>query len=415
MKDFKTKLNLIIESKTFTLVVSYLGLFLLVTGISLGVFSLLFKGSSSGGNTTTGTGKSKINLNMPKTATCPINGMKYTKAEEDIWNKRRPVLAMIENHLDSRPQSGQSKADVIYEAVAEGGITRFLNVFYCGAAAEDVKVAPIRSARIYYVNLAAGYGLNPIYLHQGGANNFCSTCPGGVKLKGDIDKTVDAYAALDKLGWRNGQYGNDFDGGFNIGVPVIVRNQYRVSNEPAAWEHSVVASMDEVYNEAAKREYNFKDGDGVAWNKNFKMWKFMDDKASSNPTAVDISFEFWKNKPDYDVAWKYDAATNSYKRSNGGKPAIDWEFDKPQLTAKNVVIMFAKEKGPVDKELHMYYEVIGKGNAMIFQNGEVIEGTWSKASQLDREVFYDKNGKEINFVRGQIWIEIIPEGNTIKY
>jgi hypothetical protein len=322
---------------------------------------------------------------------------------------------MIENNIEARPESGLSKADVVYEAVAEGGITRFMSVFFCGAAAQDVKAAPIRSARVYFVNMAAGYGTDPIYLHQGGANDFCPDCPGGVKPYGEIDRTVDAYALLDKLGWRNGAQGNDMDGGFNIGYPIVVRDQYRLSSTAAAWEHSVVADLDEVYKEAAKRGFEFKDSSGVAWTQGFKKWTFQDDKSNSSPTASDIKFGFWNNQPDYDVEWKYDSATNSYLRFDGGKAHIDWEFDKPQIASKNVVIMFAKEKGPVDTELHMFYQVIGTGKAIVFQNGQVVQGTWSKASALDREVFYDTNGKEIQMVRGLSWVEIVPAGNTISY
>ncbi len=400
------------KTKRATLIASFVGLFLISTGISILVFSYL----SPGGASITGLGKrSKINLNLPKTQECPINGMKFTKPEEDIWSERRPVVTMIENHADSRPQSGLSRADVVYEAVAEGGITRFMAVFYCGAAAEDVKVAPVRSVRIYFVNLTAGYGSFPIFLHQGGANNFCNTCPGGVKPRGQTDKTVDAYAALDKLGWRNGQHGNDMDGGFNIGFPVVERNQYRLSSTPVAWEHSVVADMDEVYKEAAKRGFNFKDSDGTPWTKGFRKWIFQDGKAEGSPEAGEISFKFWDNWTDYDVSWKYDSSKNIYLRFNGDKAHKDWEFDKPQLSASNVVIMFAKEKGPVDTEHHLYYEVIGKGDAIVFQNGKAIKGTWRKETQLDREVFYDTNGKEISFVRGPIWIEVVPAGNQINY
>ncbi len=396
-----------------TMIASFLGLYLISTGISLLVFSYVIK--TPGTTTLDGQRKSRINLSLPKTEECPINGMKYTKEERNIWEKRRPVIAMIENHLDSRPQSGLSKADVVYEAVAEGGITRFMGVFYCGVIAEETKVAPIRSARIYYVNLAAGYGVDPIYLHQGGANNFCNTCPGGVKPKGQTDKTVDAYAALDKLGWRNGQSGNDMDGGFNIGYPVVERNQYRTTSEPAAWEHSVVASVDEVYKEAEKRGFEFEDEDGVAWDDSFRVWKFEDGRASGSPTASNISFKFWDNWTDYDVEWKYDSASNSYKRFNGEKPHTDWEFDKPQLSASNVVIMFTTEKGPVDAEHHMYYEVIGEGAMIVFKNGEAIEGTWKKDTQLDREVFYDKNGDEITLTRGPVWVEVLPDGNQVNY
>ncbi len=403
----------LISSKKMTMIASFFGLYLISTGVSLLVFTyVLGKPGTSG---TGDTKRSRINLNAPKTEACPINGMKYTKEEKKIWEERRPLAAMIENHADSRPQSGLSKADVVYEVVAEGGITRFLGIFYCGVIAEETKLAPIRSVRIYFANLAAGYGDKPIFLHQGGANNFCNTCPGGVKPRGQTDKTVDAYAALDKLGWRNGQQGNDMDGGFNIGFPIVERNQYRLSSEPVAWEHSVVASVDEIYKEADKRGFNFKDEDGNAWDEDFKMWKFEDGKAVSSPSASDITFKFWDNWTDYDVEWKYDVSTNSYKRFNGGKSHIDWEFDKPQLTASNVIIMYVTEKGPVDAEHHMYYEVVGEGDALIFKNGEVTPGTWKKSSQLDREVFYDKKGTEIILTRGPIWIELLSDGNQVNY
>ncbi|HJY99056.1 MAG TPA: DUF3048 domain-containing protein [Patescibacteria group bacterium] len=393
---------------------TYAGLFLISVGLSLIVFYLISPAGSK--SATSGTSKrSRINLSLPKTQECPINGQKYTKEEENYWNEHRPITAVIENHLDSRPASGLSKADVIYEAVAEGGITRFLSVFYCGVAAETIKAAPIRSARIYFVNMAAGYGTKPIFLHQGGANNFCSTCPGGVKLRGEIDPKVDAYAFLDKLGWRNGQHGNDMDGGFNVGFPVVVRDQYRLSSEAAAWEHSVVADLDEVYKEADKRGFKYEDGDGGAWTEGFREWTFQDGGAISSPAATSIKFDFWTSMAGYDVEWKYDAASNFYARYNGGEAQVDWAFEKAPITAKNVIVMFAKETGPVDRELHMFYQVIGTGEALIFQNGDVIKGTWEKASALDREVFYDTNGKEIKIVRGPVWVEIVPAGNNVSY
>lgn len=392
--------------KKYTLIASFVGLFLISFGISIVTFYYFSNKTNLSPSNQTST-KSKFNLNLPKVAECPLNGMMYTQAEADVWNKRRPVMTMIENSLDSRPQSGLSKADVVYEVVAEGGITRFMAAFYCGAVAQTVKAAPIRSARIYFVNFAAGYGPNPIYLHQGGANNFCPDCPGGVKPRGEIDKTVDAYSALDKLGWRNGTHGNDMDGGFNIGFPIVVRNQYRISSEPAAWEHSVVADIDEVYKEADKR--------GFGSPSEIRKWLFQDGKNNSSPEVSDIKFNFWDGMPDYDVEWKYDSASNTYKRFNGGKPHTDWEFDKPQLSASNVVIMFAQEKISVDKEKHNFYQNIGTGKSLIFQNGKVIEGTWKKPSQLDKEVFYDENGAEIKIVRGTVWVEVLPAGNVVSY
>ena len=134
------------QKNKLTLVASFLGLYLISSGISLLVFTYAFGKSGDSGDG--GSKRSRINLSAPKTEACPINGLKYTKEEQKIWDTRRPLLAIIENHLDSRPQSGLSKADVVYEAVAEGGITRFLGVFYCGVIAEETNLAPIRSARI---------------------------------------------------------------------------------------------------------------------------------------------------------------------------------------------------------------------------------------------------------------------------
>ncbi len=402
------------SSKKFTVVASFVGLFLISVGVSLIVF--YFVSPKGAAKLISEVGKrSRFNLNLPKTEECPINGQKYTKPEADVWNTRRPIAMMIENHMDSRPESGLSKADVIYEAVAEGGITRFVSVFYCGAVADVVKAAPLRSARVYFINLAAGYGTKPIYLHQGGANNICGDCPGGVKSRSQIDPTVNTVTLLDKLGWQGGPSGSNFDGGYNIGFPIIVRDQYRLGSTPSAWEHAVVADLDEVWKEAGKRGFNFKDGSGVPWTQGFRKWLFQDGNASGSPSASDIKFDFWDSMGGYDVEWKYDSASNSYKRFNGGKEHTDWEFDKPVLTAKNVVIMFATEKGPVDLEHHMFYQVIGTGKALIFQNGNAIEGTWKKASPLDREVFYDTNGKEIQMVRGQIWVEIVPAQNKVSY
>ena len=321
---------------------------------------------------------------------------------------------MIENHLDSRPQSGLSRADVVYEAVAEGGITRFLGLFYCGAAAENVAVGPIRSARVYFIDWISEYGEEPLYVHFGGANNICTNkedpacLANGTKRKGVVDKRVMAIEKLIDMGWRHSK-GNALDGGANAGAPAIVRDQYRLSETPSAWEHSAVGSTDLLFDLGIER------GFGGNWDKGFEQWTFSEDQPVINSAAKSIKFEFWPNSADYNVEWKYDERTNSYQRDNGGKAHTDWEYDKPQLTAKNVVVMFVPEEGPVDEEKHIYYETMGAGDMILFQNGDVVKGTWEKSSQYARTKFYNEDGQEISFVRGTIWLEAVPEGNTIDY
>lgn len=397
---FSEKLDKLITSKKFTTVLSFIGLYLLATGISLGIFSYMSKRGSSFGDVQDL--RSKI-ASLPKTEECPINGKMFTKIEEDIWSKRRPITAVVENHVDSRPPSGISKADIIYEAVAEGGITRFLGVFYCGVAEGDIKIAPVRSARVYFINWAAEYGENPIFMHVGGANDFSGF--------GDTVPEAQALELLEKIGWRTPR-GNDFDTTYDSGFPVFWRNYERLEKEVAT-EHTMMASLDAAYEQAEKRGFDEKEG-GKLWSKGFDVWKFDDDNPSSSPDADSISFKFWDDKPDYHVRWEYDKENNQYLRYTAGKKHEDL-LTGDQLSAKNVVTLFVKEKGPVDNNFHMLYTTIGGGEALVFQNGEVIEATWEKQSAKSRTLLYDGKGKEISFVRGTIWFEAVPAGNDIDY
>ncbi len=400
MKNFLT-------SKRIMLISAFLGLYLFSAGASLAIFSFL-GGKTSSSNNVDVSGdlsqvRSKIGEGLPKTEECPLNGALFSKPERAVWEKRRPIAVVIENSVDARPQSGISKADVVYEAVAEGGITRFLAIFYCGAAAGDVKVAPVRSARVYFIDLAAAYGKNPIFMHVGGANDFAGT--------GDTIKEARALELLQTLGWRVPQ-GNDFDTTYDSGYPVFWRNYDRLDH-PVATEHTMMASLDQAYLQAEKRGFAAKDKNGVSWDINFKPWRFADGKSQSQ-SVKEISFDFWSNKPEYSVTWKYNPANNEYLRFNGGVEHKDHENNE-QIKAKNVAIIFTQEKTSVDRNKHNLYTTIGKGNALIFQNGEAIEATWEKESRESMIIFRDKKGKEISFVRGPIWVEILAIGNKVNY
>jgi len=105
------------------------------------------------------TGKKLLNISAqePRNQQCPINGQLFTVTEKAAWEKRRPLAVMIENSPDARPQSGLTHADLVFEALAEGGVTRFMGIFYCDVQAEDTTLAPIRSARTYFVDWASGF------------------------------------------------------------------------------------------------------------------------------------------------------------------------------------------------------------------------------------------------------------------
>ena len=325
--------------------------------------------------------------NEPKTESCPLNGNKHTKKAKEFWEKRRPLAVMIENHVEARPQSGLSSADVIYEAVAEGGITRFMAVYYCNLS--DVQVGPVRSARTYYLDWNEEYKAS--YAHVGGANT-----PGPADALGQIIK-----------------YGVKDLNQFSIGFPVFWRDYQRLGHSVAT-EHTMYSTTQKLWEVAAKRGFLATDSAGIRWDKNFVPWKFKEDQGGSATTKITVNF--WESQPGYQVEWDYETTTNSYKRKNG-EPHTDLN-NKQQLDAKVIVVQFERESNANDDypgNVHLLYGTIGSGKALIFQDGKVVEGKWIKASRTARTKYVDGTGREVEFNRGQIWIQTVPEGSKVSY
>lgn len=350
------------------------------------------------GITTPKASRYKIDPNLPRTEACPLNGLQYTAKEKAIWEKRRPLAVSIENSLDARPQSGISLADVVYEFVAEGGVTRFLGMFYCGASLGNISVAPVRSARTYLVTVVSEY--DALFNHVGGANRLGDNAE-------KTDPRADAMGQIAKYNIKDmDQYG--------ISYPDCFRNYDRLEH-PVATEHTMICLTDNIFKLAEKRGWTNVDEDNVSWDKNFVLWKFKDDPPESERgEQKPVSFGFWTGYKLYDVTWTYDKTSNTYKRNNGGKPHFDLETSE-QLSAKNVVIQFARELRSIDENVHNLYEIIGEGKALIFQDGLATTGTWKKTTRTSRTKFFDSKGKEIPFTRGSIWIEVIPIGNDVDY
>ncbi|HUS59983.1 MAG TPA: DUF3048 domain-containing protein [Nevskiaceae bacterium] len=338
----------------------------------------------------------QVDLSQPKTEECPLNGGMFTKDERKIWEKRRPLTVMIENHAEARPQSGLSRADVVYEAVAEGGITRFLAVFYCAASAEDIIIGPVRSARTYFLDFASEYGDYPLYAHVGGAN-----LPGPANALGQIGD----YGWLAK--------GNDLNQ-FSLGFPTFWRDYERIGHSVAT-EHTMYSTTDRLWEVAHKRGLDVEDDEGEKWNENFDEWKFEDEADLDERGETEkIDFDFWSNYSEYSVSWQYDRETNLYRRFNNGQIHKDLNNDE-QIQAKTVVALLVKEKGPIDELKHLLYTTTGNGKAIVFQNGQAIKGTWQKQDREARTKFLDSRGKEIAFNRGPIWIEVIPAHQEVEY
>jgi len=406
------------------------GLYLFVSGASYGFFTYAaqstpftflkpgseMKKTADVKTATAKESKLKVLLDVsgPKTEMCPLNGQLYTKAEKEAWSKRRPLLVMIENHQDSRPQSGLLSTDIVYETVAEGGITRFMGVFYCAAQANEVIVGPVRSARTYFLDWASEYGDNPLYAHVGGANCNIKTgsgCANGAK--------ADALGQIIKYGW-GGAKGNDLNQ-FSIGYPTFLRDYDRLGHTVAT-EHTVYSSTDKLWKVAANRGWNYEDEDGNAWDEDFVPWKFRDENTASmsGKTANYVAYDFWSNSPagDYSVSWQYDPQKKVYLRSNAGQKHLDLNYNQ-QLNTRNIVVMYSRETHANDgypNNPHLLYATIGSGKGVLFQEGQAEDITWKKKTRKDRTIFTDKSGKEVKFAPGRIWISNLPlDNNSLSF
>lgn len=388
------------RSKILIFVLGGIGLYLVSTGISFAAWSLVLKAPAKKVEYKPPTpavsvrdGIVTFDPNLPKTESCPLNGTLYPKLQKEWWEKHRPLGIVIENHQEARPQSGLGNADVIYEAVAEGGITRVLAIFYCQDAGI---VGPVRSARTYYLDFISEYGDYPLFAHVGGANT-----PGPANALGQIES----------YGWSG--Y-NDLNQ-FSIGFPTFWRDYDRLGRTVAT-EHTMYATTGKLWDLAAKRGLTDVDKKGNLWDKDFKSWKFKNDvQLDERPANQAISFSFWEGYSAYDVRWIYERNLNLYNRENGGEIHKDKNTDK-QFQAKTVVILFMTERNANDgyeNNLHLLYGTKRQGRAVVFLDGKKIEGTWQKEDRESRMIIKDAKGGEIKFNRGTIWLEVLPTGNKL--
>ena len=339
-----------------------------------------------------------------RSAECPLNGLRYPPAYRTAWEERRPLGIMIENHPDARPQYGLASADVVYEAVAEGGITRFLAVFYCDRATEAVRAGPVRSARTYFLDWLSEYGRYPLYAHVGGA--YCDQRTGVGCRNG---ARADALGQIRRYGWAG--Y-NDLDE-FQIGAPVYWRDLSR----NVSLEHTMFTDTQRLWRVAAQRDLTAVDAEGRSWIRQFRPWQFADaaQRPPAGATHTEVRIVFWPSVSGFEVQWLYDPATGLYRRVMGGLPHVDPGTGQ-QITAATILVQF-QEESPADDgypgNVRLLYGTLGTGQAKIIQNGQVIEGAWRKTDRWSRTLFRDRYGREVRLQPGKIWVETVPPYGSV--
>ena len=315
-------------------------------------------------------------IEIPETVASKLTGVQVELSLND-----RPVTGvMLENSVDARPQSGLSDAGIVFEAIAEGGITRFLALYQ---VEQPTLIGPIRSARPYYVQWAAGF--DAAYTHSGGSGEALSL----IRTLGlnDMD---------------HGNYPNSFD---------------RVSNRYAP--HNVYTSMARLDSLRSSLGFNKsvfepfvriaeepeEDEAAVADNET-EVKKTAKPKTVKKASKIDFNI----SGPLYNTSYSYDVDSNTYARKMAGIKHLDEKSGKQ--IKPSVLIALITTQGFHSDGVHTTYKTTGTGSILLFQNGEVIEGKWSKSSSSASLKFTTNAGKSLELQPGQTWITAIPSGRV---
>lgn len=305
----------------------------------------------------------------------PISGLAC-----ENWN-RRPFAVMQPGDVPARPASGFSEADMVIEMpVITASITRLLGVYVCGNP-EDV--GSMRSARHDYVALAKG--LDAIFVHWGRSDIAAFKDNLNNNIIDDMNCNDDAGKSASKYCYRNQTIGRGVDSGyakFSKLVEGAKEFGYRMENKFSGYPHQAEAAMDQRGNGGHLRA------------------------AFAGPYAVE-----------YD----YDKESNTYKRIWGNVADTD-RNNGQRIAPKNIVVMIALSEQIEGQYNNVqigdpWYDTSDSGEAFYYMNGQEIKGTWKKdKSKADSKLFfYDSNGQEVKFVPGQIWVDVLEPGQTLRW
>lgn len=295
----------------------------------------------------------------PVVITSPLTGLQVSLAD----SKRIVTGVMIENSDFARPQSGLREAGVVFEGIAEAGITRFLALYQ---EAKPINMGPIRSARPYFLEWDLGFDA-PL-AHVGGSPE----------------------ALADIRNWHV----KNLDEFFNAGAYHRITARFAPHN---------------VYTSIAKLNQLEK---SKGWTtSHFTGFLRKKDTPAETPTATTINFNIsWS---DFYVRYQYDAQNNAYLRWEGAAPHRDATTGK-QLEPKvaiGLVMPYSLERDGY----HSDYSTLGTGKAYIFQDGTVAIGTWSKPTKTSQFTFTDLSGNPIRLNAGQTWLTALASPNEIHY
>jgi len=280
--------------------------------------------------------------------------------------EKDPAMVVIENHPLSRPQAGLNEADVVYEFLVEGGITRFLAGYFNGY---PEKVGPIRSLRPYMIDIALQY--EGLIFHSGASQEAHR-----------IASQDDVYS-LDEM--DNPEYYWRYDG------RSLPHNLYtdREGLLKASDARNIYAGSDDINpsGDCSDEKLDLEAGDN----------------------AEIISLSFWSNEIEY----IYEEEKDSYRRySQGEAHALEGERD---LSPEEVIIISTPHE-IIDDEGRLRIDLSGEGSALLFRSGRVFNARWKSTSTGEGEeiAIITEEGEEIDYSCGLTWLQVVPNTADIE-
>ena len=301
------------------------------------------------------------------------SGLTGLEVEDEAAQMRRPVAIMINNIKKALPQYGISNASIIFEALAEGGITRLLAVFE--DPSDISQIGTVRSSRPYYLDFAQS--VDAVYVHIGGSPDAYSQ----IKSRG-----MDSYDFIE------GRYDS-----------MYWRDKSRIQS--SGYEHSVFTSGERIMNRIENDGIRMERKSGYE-----KIFNFDPEAEYEGNDATSITAVFSNYKTG---TYKYDAANGFYRIGQYGTSHVD-ALANSQLAFKNVFILRMNSyviKG--DTAGRLKFDSVGSGSGMYFVNGTKTNINWSRDSKSSKFKLTTADGAELAVVPGDSYVAIVPLEATV--
>ena len=330
-----------------------------------------------------------------------LTGEIVTNAE--LLNAPTYCVQMPNGTDGARPQAGLTDAGVVFEAIAEAGITRFAAIYQNPTAAI---IGPVRSLRIYYLQWDTPFDCTIV--HAGGSGDALSAVANGYR---NLDEN---YTYM-----YRGTYGGRLWN--NLFTTSASLKQFGVDQGYNSSDVKGFARLTPAESEQQRVD------ESVA--EKLEITKATEKDTSAMETKVPTVALNLGGWADFNVNYNYDSNSNTYARSYAsGGPHQVYNCGAEDLGQKNpedacsltqvapsVVIAMIVQESRASDNYHEDITAIGSGEADIFQNGIVIKGNWQKSSAADQIKFTDANGEEIKLAPGQTFITAVPNYGNVVY